>query len=218
MTREEAIKTLKENSCIICDYCAKNMESCSIAYCDNREAIRTLEQQPCEMTAEEYRQNLIQVFHNVDCDELIAFCVLPTENEFKHLEWFLNNHYKKQEPCEEWLKKNYYKQEPCEDCVSRQAVHNMLEDIPIVNTDKWFNWLQKACLKLADLPSVIPKGVTVTDFADKCRECGKQKKGKWEYDPYKDRTKGHCNRCGHFMRYGEKTKFCPDCGTEMEGM
>lgn len=43
-------------------------------------------------------------------------------------------------------------QRSSEDCVSRQAVHNMLEDIPIVDTDKWFNWLQKACLRLAELP------------------------------------------------------------------
>lgn len=32
---------------------------------------------------------------------------------------------------------------------------------------------------IRNLPSVIPKGVTVTDFADKCRECGKLKNGKW---------------------------------------
>ena len=52
------------------------------------------------MTVEEYRQRMIQAFHNTDCDELIAVCVLPTEKEFEHLEWLLKNHYKK-EPCEE---------------------------------------------------------------------------------------------------------------------
>lgn len=55
-------------------------------------------QEPCEMTAEEYRQRMIQAFHNADTDELIAVCVLPTEKEFEHLEWLLKNHYKK-EPC-----------------------------------------------------------------------------------------------------------------------
>lgn len=44
--------------------------------------------------------------------------------------------------------------EPCEDAVSREAVHNMLENIPIGLNEKWFNWLQKACLRLAELPSV----------------------------------------------------------------
>ena len=48
-------------------------------------------------------------------------------------------------------------QQPCEDCISRQAVHEMLENIPINKSDKWFNWLQKACLRLAELPSVTPK-------------------------------------------------------------
>ena len=61
-------------------------------------AIKALAQEPCEMTAEEYRQRMIQAFHNADCDELIAICVLPTEKEFEHLEWLLKNHYK-QEPC-----------------------------------------------------------------------------------------------------------------------
>lgn len=44
-----------------------------------------------------------------------------------------------------------------EDAVSRQAVHNMLENIPIGPNEKWFNWLQKACLRLAELPSVTPQ-------------------------------------------------------------
>lgn len=49
-----------------------------------------------KMTAEEYRQRMIQAFHKTDCDELIALCVLPTEKEFEHLEWLLKNHYKKE--------------------------------------------------------------------------------------------------------------------------
>lgn len=70
-------------------------------------AIQALEQEPCEMTAEEYRQRMIQAFHNADCGELIAVCVLPTAKEFEFLEWLLKNHYKK---------------EPCDDAISRQAV------------------------------------------------------------------------------------------------
>lgn len=56
-------------------------------------------------------------------------------------------------------------QEPCEDCISREAVHDMLENLPVTVEDKWFNWLQKACLRLADLPSIQPK----TDVLDKIR-------------------------------------------------
>ena len=40
------------------------------------------------------------------------------------------------------------------DTVSRKDVHDMLENLPITVEDKWFNWLQKACIRLAELPSV----------------------------------------------------------------
>jgi hypothetical protein len=43
----EAIKTLKENICAQCAY-GSDMENCDIRYCDNREAIKILEQEPCE--------------------------------------------------------------------------------------------------------------------------------------------------------------------------
>lgn len=111
MTREEAIKTLKENSCNICSFLAKDMESCSIAYCDNRAAIRTLEQEPCE-----------------DC---------VSREELK-----------------KWLDMNF-------------SFGGALRKLEL------FDRLDK------ELPPVTPKGVTVTDFADKCRECGKLKNGEW---------------------------------------
>lgn len=49
------------------------------------------------MTVNEYRNRLMDAFHNADCDELIAVVVKPEESEFKHLEWLLKTHYKKQE-------------------------------------------------------------------------------------------------------------------------
>lgn len=48
MTREEAIKTLKENYCTMCAYGSQNMDSCDIRNCDNKDAIKALEQEPCE--------------------------------------------------------------------------------------------------------------------------------------------------------------------------
>lgn len=48
-------------------------------------------------------------------------------------------------------------QEPCEDAVSRKAVHDMLENLPVTVEDKWFNWLQKACMRLAELPPATPQ-------------------------------------------------------------
>ena len=95
--------------------------------------------------------------------------------------------------------------EPCEDCVSRKAVHNMLEDIPIVNTDKWFNWLQKACLRLADMPSVTPT----------------RKQGKWikEYDNSALDGLYHCSVCGRKLwilkeQSASDYPYC-HCGAEM---
>lgn len=46
MTREEAYKTLKENLCTMCVYGSQNMDSCDIRSCDNRDAIKALEQEP----------------------------------------------------------------------------------------------------------------------------------------------------------------------------
>lgn len=46
MTREDAIKTLKENYCAMCAYGSQDMDSCDIRSCDNRDAIKTLEQEP----------------------------------------------------------------------------------------------------------------------------------------------------------------------------
>lgn len=44
--RKKAIETLKENLCAMCAYGSQNMESCDIRSCDNRDAIKALEQEP----------------------------------------------------------------------------------------------------------------------------------------------------------------------------
>lgn len=94
------------------------------------------------MTAEEYRQRMIQAFHNADCDELIAICVLPTAKEFEHLEWLLKNHYKK---------------EPCEDAINRQAAIDLCDwyDNPSMHDD------------LEKLPSAQPQ---LPEWAQKVEE------------------------------------------------
>ena len=76
--------------------------------------IKALEQEPCDMTAEQYRQRMMKAFHNADCSELIALCVLPTEKEFTHLEWLLKK---------EWRKE----QEPYEECRSLKDIKELLE-------------------------------------------------------------------------------------------
>lgn len=60
--------------------------------------------------------------------------------------------------------------QPCEDCVSRKEVMDM--------TGLYADWFESSdsyndfVAELYKLPSITPKGVTVTDFADRCRECG----------------------------------------------
>ena len=94
------------------------------------------------------------------------------------------------------------------DAVSRKAVHDMLENLPITVEDKWFNWLQKACMRLAELPSVTPQ---------------EPRKGEWlrmsdlseqEDDRYK------CSRCGNVIHHKSKmylytfNSWCGRCGSD----
>lgn len=58
----------------------------------------------------------------------------------------------------------WLEQQPCEDAVSRKDVHDMLENLPVTVENKWFNWLQKACIRLAELPSVVSK--EKSDYVD----------------------------------------------------
>ena len=109
--------------------------------------IKALEQDPCEMTVEEYRQRMIQAFHNADTDELIAVCVLPTEKEFEHLEWLLKNHYKK---------------EMCEDAIDRKLVSAFIAGLISDDSER-----EKGLEYIRQLPSVEqePKILEAIDFA-----------------------------------------------------
>ena len=102
MTREEAIKILKEHH----DHWMRLYKEgiCTEEEGENTiealemgiKAIKALDQEPCEMTAEEYRQRMIQAFHNADTDELISVCVIHTEKEYAPVQRILNNHDKKE--------------------------------------------------------------------------------------------------------------------------
>lgn len=124
------------------------------------------------------------------------------------------------------------KQEPCKDTVNREAAQKAVESTIVKYIPILIGRYERLPLELAmaikDLPPVTPKGVTVTDFADKCRECGKQKKGKWIID---DEELGriwhcHCSNCKKDPQdYIGGTEnwwlvrlpdYCPNCGVEME--
>ena len=160
MTREEAIKEIR--NVFVEDFAG--------------EIIKALKQEDtCEMTAEEYRQRMIQAFYNADCVELIFACVFPTEKEFEHLEWWLKNNYKK---------------ESCEDCISRK---NTLAEFKRVYFDN-DAVIRCAELVLGSMPSVTsqPKtGHWITTrtfmhdgefYCDKCK-CDSPNNEKWDYCP-----------------------------------
>lgn len=124
-------------------------------------------------------------------------------------------------------------QEPCEDCISRKAVFETIDDCDsdglkgifcsYVDGEKFKKYIK-------ELPSVIAKGVTVTDFADKCRECGKQKNGKWILNETQDvQAVGyktyHCSECGReiISKYHGKISLLKEfpychCGAKMSGI
>ena len=54
------------------------------------------------MSAEEYRQRLMEVFHKTDHDELITYVVMPKEEEFKSLEYILRQYKYEPRPHGEW--------------------------------------------------------------------------------------------------------------------
>ena len=39
--------------------------------------------------------------------------------------------------------------------IDADEFHHTLEDMPIRDNDKWFNWLQKVCNRLAEAPTII---------------------------------------------------------------
>lgn len=107
-----------------------------------------------------------------------------------------------------YLWKKYIEQEPCEDCISRQAV------IDLINADWEYEGLE---VEINNLPSVTPKLETVTEFADRCRECGarygkllKQKTGHWILRD--DICK--CSNCKDISPVLHN--YCPNCGAKME--
>jgi len=140
-------------------------------------------------------------------------------------------------------------QEPCEDAISRDAIIawfcNQRCGCGCVD--------RKSCpilVGIRELPSVTPKSdeqlykngfadgyeqghkdaeqksESVTEFADRCRECGarygellKQKSGKWINDKNDIPI---CSRCGYIPQYDraiddyEYSNYCPLCGAKME--
>lgn len=185
MTREEAIDIVK---CLV--WHTRPDEE------DVEQAIKALKQQPCEMTVNEYRNRLMDAFHNADCDELIAVVVRPEESEFKQLEWLLKNHYHNQ------------RQQSCEDAVSRQSVLNIImpyckdDDGSVENTGDLRNALD-------DIESLSP----VTSQPKIAHWINKKLIYKAEAEDERDCYAGTCSACGCVQ---ECWNYCSGCGARME--
>jgi hypothetical protein len=99
------------------------------------------------------------------------FCNLP------------NRHMK---PCKNFSK---WEQEPCDDAISREAVCNIVNDIrDCISVEGYWAILER----LKKLPTVTQKSESVTEFADRCRECGAR------YGKLLKQKSGKCKNCKYF--------------------
>ena len=97
----------------------------------------------------------------------------------------------------------YEDKKACEDAISRQAVLGLFYDL-----DNLYE-------RIKHLPSVQPKvkcDRTVQDFVDKCRECGRIRKGHWirEID-FGNVSHYVCSECNE----EDGDNFCPNYGADM---
>ena len=109
---------------------------------------------------------------------------------------------------------NVLEQQPSEDAISRLEVRDLLATWLTDNlTEETREALETIDGKIEDMQSVIPKAETITDFADRCRECGTIY-GKLLH-PYKSNVACECSVCHRQMPITNDFKFCPNCGTRM---
>ena len=123
-------------------------------------------------------------------------------------------------------------QEPSGDLINRQdAIKAIDEKAKRIKNEDTLNGLAGAVGILFDLPSITQKSETVTEFADRCRECGakygkllkqKPKEGHWikVSDGYGDNAYiCECSECKDtvwvYKDANRKWNFCPNCGAKM---
>lgn len=120
--------------------------------------------------------------------------------------------------------------EPCDDAVSREVVLKII--------DKWYenkSDIEDLIILITYMSSVTQKSETVTEFAERCRECGakygkllEQKSGKWiecENGNMITHHRWKCSEClgehkdpetGKWHEvFDYKYPFCPNCGCRM---
>jgi len=130
-----------------------------------------------------------------------------------------------------------------QDAVSREAVIQTLNkmdrytatELTLCDTDKKFPANEVFIVDdvyeqiIEQLPPVTPKSETVTEFADRCRECGakygrllKEKSGKWILLDECANSGYYCSNCQKkLVKEGwsntvKKINYCPNCGACMK--
>ena len=98
MTREEAVWILRGE--------LERYTRESIVHGKEEKALTLAIEALKEMSVEEYRQRLMEVFHNTDHDELLTYVVMPKEEEFKSLEYILQKQPFEPRPHGEWIYKD----------------------------------------------------------------------------------------------------------------
>jgi len=96
--------------------------------------------------------------------------------------------------------------------IDADEFHHTLEDMPMRDTDKWFNWLQKACIRLADAPTIVEADRS-KDIKQLPSVTPQPKTGHWTRTVDKaEYLVWECN-CGWQQRFA--TNYCPNCGAKM---
>ena len=163
-------------------------------------AIKALEQEPCEAISREALlnglANIAKAKAKSDAQKAIMGRVI-----------FFTEHLPPVQP----------KQTECEDAISRKDAIKAISEMDIPEDMCTFEIISHINLTISNLPSVQPKPKTetITEFAERCRECGKQKKGHW----IKITPSGiyMCSECEQNVLTGDidAYHYCHHCGVKM---
>ncbi len=103
-----------------------------------------------------------------------------------------------------------------DDLISRQAVLDMAYDMSEIDGEHFEDTHMVVDVDdIHELPSAEKTGhETVTEFADRCRECGKTRKGHWIIMGGRYIK---CSECGHITKTESPDiyNFCMVCGIHM---
>lgn len=217
MTREEAIKILKEDGCSDCTWGCESPLTCDNEVCLLPEAIN--------MAIKALEQ---EIKRDKDCEwGRMTFDVISGISEFEFSDGTIKRVKQAElEPCDDAISRKAVKEALrdrvgksisecinaippinlilCEDAISRQDAHNLMRSLTrwcVRSEDGKFNNVgllyDDVMFGIDKLPSVTPS----------------RHKGRWidreEYDV--DRWK--CSECGRTEQWQER--FCPNCGAEM---